>query len=137
MSMHDTGPDTAPATVPDAARCGQPACAAPPAALASDARPLVALRLTVNNHPGVMSHVCGLFARRAFNVEAILCTPVNGGQVSRIWLLVDEDERLEQMMRQVRKLHDVLDVRRRPAGGEGFARLAECMAAWERETAGQ
>lgn len=116
-----------------------PASAASPARLigpAPDARPLVALRLTVNNHPGVMSHVCGLFARRAFNVEAILCTPVNGGEVSRIWLLVAEDERLEQMVRQVRKLHDVLDVRRRPAGGEGFARLAECMAAWERETAG-
>lgn len=116
--------------MPDIARPGQPAGTAP------SARPLVALRLTVNNHPGVMSHVCGLFARRAFNVEAILCTPVNGGQVSRIWLLVAEDERLEQMVRQVRKLHDVLDVRRRPAGGEAFARLADCMAAWERETAG-
>nr|WP_279586616.1 acetolactate synthase small subunit [Nitratidesulfovibrio liaohensis] len=116
---------------------GAQATSACPTALAPDVRPLVALRLTVNNHPGVMSHVCGLFARRAFNVEAILCTPVNGGQVSRIWLLVNEDERLEQMVRQVRKLHDVLDVRRRPAGGEGFARLAECMAAWERETAGQ
>ena len=103
---------------------------------AADARPLVALRLVVNNHPGVMSHVCGLFARRAFNVEAILCTPVNGGEVSRIWLLVVDDERLEQMVRQVRKLHDVLDVRRQPAGGEAFARLADCMAAWERETAG-
>lgn len=116
---------------------GVQADSASPTALTPDARPLVALRLTVNNHPGVMSHVCGLFARRAFNVEAILCTPVNGGEVSRIWLLVAEDERLEQMVRQVRKLHDVLDVRRRPAGGEGFARLAECMAAWERETAGQ
>ncbi len=89
-------------STPDIARPGQPAGTAP------SARPLVALRLTVNNHPGVMSHVCGLFARRAFNVEAILCTPVNGGQVSRIWLLVAEDERLEQMVRQVRKLHDVL-----------------------------
>ena len=128
MSM----PDTA---TPDRQHLSpRPAC---PTAVAPDARPLVALRLTVNNHPGVMSHVCGLFARRAFNVEAILCTPVNGGQVSRIWLLVAEDERLEQMVRQVRKLHDVLDVRSRPAGGEGFARLAECMAAWERETAGQ
>ncbi|MDF3008108.1 MAG: ilvN [Enterobacter kobei] len=29
----------------------------------------VILELTVRNHPGVMTHVCGLFARRAFNVE--------------------------------------------------------------------
>lgn len=122
-----------PDIAPDAARSAHPG---PVPHAAPDARPLVALRLVVNNHPGVMSHVCGLFARRAFNVEAILCTPVNGGEVSRIWLLVVDDERLEQMVRQVRKLHDVLDVRRQPAGGEAFARLADCMAAWERETAG-
>jgi len=30
----------------------------------------------VRNHPGVMSHVCGLFARRAFNVEGIICLPM-------------------------------------------------------------
>ena len=34
------------------------------------------LELTVNNHPGVMSHVCGLFSRRGYNVEGILCMPV-------------------------------------------------------------
>ena len=33
----------------------------------------VILELTVRNHPGVMTHVCGLFARRAFNVEGIAC----------------------------------------------------------------
>jgi len=67
--------------------------------------------VTVSNHAGVMSHVCGLFSRRAFNVEAILCLPLNGGEVSRIWLLVNEDDRLEQMIRQMRKLQDVHDVR--------------------------
>ena len=30
------------------------------------------LRLLVRNHPGVMSHLCGLFARRAFNVDQML-----------------------------------------------------------------
>jgi len=34
------------------------------------------LELTVQNHPGVMTHVCGLFARRAFNVDGILCMPI-------------------------------------------------------------
>ncbi len=38
----------------------------------------VILELTVRNHPGVMTHVCGLFARRAFNVEGILCLPIQG-----------------------------------------------------------
>ena len=31
----------------------------------------IALELIVRNHPGVMTHICGLFARRAFNVDGI------------------------------------------------------------------
>ena len=37
------------------------------------------LELNVNNHAGVMSHVVGLFSRRAYNVEGILCMPVGDG----------------------------------------------------------
>lgn len=81
------------------------------------------LELTVNNHPGVMSHVSGLFARRAYNVEGIVCLPINGSKTSRIWLLVDEDERLEQVVKQVSKLYDVLEVRRHSAGHRVFAKL--------------
>ncbi len=83
------------------------------------------LELTVNNHPGVMSHVCGLFSRRAFNVEGILCMPIGSGQTSRIWLLVNEDDRLDQMTRQLTKLEDVLDVRRHGTDHEVFERLEE------------
>ena len=60
--------------------------------------PQAVLELTVNNHPGVMSHICGLFARRAYNVEGILCMPIGTGVQSRIWLLVHADHRLEQMV---------------------------------------
>lgn len=70
----------------------------------------VVLELTVNNHPGVMSHVCGLFSRRAFNVEGILCLPLGDGQCSRIWLLVPEDDRLPQVISQLKKLEDVREV---------------------------
>ena len=89
--------------------------------------PRTVLDVLVNNHPGVMSHVCGLFSRRAFNVEAILCLPVDGGGESRIWLLVNEDDRLEQMIRQMRKLQDVHDVRLRPGAAETFASLGKVM----------
>ena len=89
--------------------------------------PRTVLDLLVKNHPGVMSHVCGLFSRRAFNVEAILCLPVNGGGESRIWLLVNEDERLEQLIRQMRNLHDVHDVRLLPAAVETVAGLGRVM----------
>jgi len=81
------------------------------------------LELAVNNHPGVMSHVCGLFARRAFNVEGILCMPVGAGDTSRIWLLVNEDKRLAQMQRQLEKLEDVLAVSRHGADHEVFVSL--------------
>ena len=85
--------------------------------------PRTVLELTVNNHPGVMSHVCGLFARRAYNVEGILCMPIGDGATSRIWLLVNEDARLDQMMKQTEKLHDVRAVRRHPATHEVFTQL--------------
>jgi acetolactate synthase I/III small subunit len=85
----------------------------------------VVLELTVNNHPGVMSHICGLFARRAFNVEGILCMPIGTGVQSRIWLRVPDDHRLEQMLRQLRKLEDVISVQRHGADHEVFVRLEE------------
>ncbi len=85
---------------------------------------LPALRLTVNNHPGVMSHVCGLFARRAFNLEAILVSPVGDGSTCTMWLMVNEDERMEQIVRQVGKLHDVLEARVAAVDAGIFPRLA-------------
>ncbi len=83
------------------------------------------LELTVNNHSGVMSHISGMFARRAFNVDGILCMPIGDGTQSRIWLLVNEDRRLDQMMKQLRKLEDTLDVQRHSAGHNVFVRLEE------------
>ncbi len=68
------------------------------------------LELTVNNHPGVMSHVCGLFSRRAFNMDGILCMPVNDGKVSKIWIRVDSNGQPEQIVKQLQKLEDVQDV---------------------------
>lgn len=83
------------------------------------------LELEVNNHPGVMSHVVGLFARRAFNLEGIICLPLGDGRVSRIWLLVAEDTRLLQMIRQLEKLEDVLAVRRHGAEHAVFEQLED------------
>ncbi|THF66847.1 acetolactate synthase small subunit [Pseudothauera nasutitermitis] len=85
----------------------------------------VVLEIDVNNHPGVMSHICNLFARRAFNMEGILCMPVSDGKRSRIWLLVYDDQRLEQMVRQLEKLNDVRAVRRHGAEHEVFERLED------------
>ena len=83
------------------------------------------LELDVNNHAGVMSHVVGLFSRRAYNVEGIIVLPVGDGSTSRIWLLVNEDVRLTQMIKQVEKLEDVIAVRRHDAEHAVFERLEE------------
>jgi len=83
------------------------------------------LELTVQNHPGVMTHVCSLFSRRAFNVDGILCMPIGDATRSRIWLRVREERRLEQLVRQMQKLADVLEVRRHDADHEVFLRLEQ------------
>jgi len=83
------------------------------------------LELTVNNHPGVMSHICGLFSRRAYNVEGIVCVPIGAGATSKMWLQVNEESKLEQVIKQVQKLHDVLALIRHDDGHPVFQGLAE------------
>ncbi|ACD51124.1 acetolactate synthase small subunit [Clostridium botulinum] len=68
------------------------------------------VELLVRNHPGVMSHITGLFARRAFNLEGILCTQIGDGSTSKMFLLVKNDFALEQIIKQLEKLYDVLEV---------------------------
>jgi acetolactate synthase-1/3 small subunit len=52
-----------------------------------------------------------LFARRAYNLDAIVCLPVGDGSESRMWLRVHESDRLPQITSQVQKLHDVREVK--------------------------
>jgi len=73
--------------------------------------PNTVVKLMVRNHPGAMSHITGLFSRRGFNLEGILCAPVDGGADSAMYLVVRNDERLEQIVKQLGKLYDVLSVR--------------------------
>jgi acetolactate synthase-1/3 small subunit len=87
------------------------------------ASPII-LELVVRNHPGTMSHITGLFARRAFNLEAIVVVPLPDGATSRILLHMADEPKLEQVERQLAKLHDVISVLHRPdLAPEIFARL--------------
>lgn len=96
----------------------------------------IVIELTVRNHPGVMSHITGLFSRRAFNLEGILCGALPGGEHSRMYLLVQPDERLTNIIRNLEKLYDVLDVRLRDdCDGSAFANLDELVAAPGRRAA--
>lgn len=86
------------------------------------------LRLTVNNHPGVMLQICGLFARRNFNLDGIFCTAIEQGATSCIWLKVDEAEKLEQVIKQLAKLEDVLAVEVRDDARARFFELEAMLA---------
>ena len=82
------------------------------------------LRLIVRNHPGVMSHICGLFSRRSFNLDGIICLPIGDGARSEMLLLVKDDARLEQLILQLQKLEDVIEVSRAPAMRAAFETIA-------------
>ncbi|NOW04265.1 acetolactate synthase-1/3 small subunit [Clostridium beijerinckii] len=57
-----------------------------------------------------MSHITGLFARRAFNLEGILCAQIGDGSTSKMYLLVKNDSVLDQIIKQLEKLYDVIEV---------------------------
>ncbi|MFA5266280.1 MAG: ACT domain-containing protein [Opitutaceae bacterium] len=87
--------------------------------------PSAHFELLVRNHPGAMSHITRHFSRRAFNLEAILCTPIGDGETSRILLLVADDPRLGQVKRQLSKLNNVLSVtHRNDLPADYFAQLS-------------
>lgn len=96
-------------------------------AIKSATQPAI-LRLIVNNHPGVMLQICGLFARRNFNLDGIFCTAIDQGATSCIWLKVNETDKLDQVIKQLAKLEDVLTVSARPNAGSGISVIEAMLA---------
>jgi acetolactate synthase-1/3 small subunit len=69
------------------------------------------LSVLVENTPGVLARVAGLFARRAFNIMSLAVGPTEHEEVSRITVVVDADARpLEQVTKQLNKLVNVLKI---------------------------
>ena len=69
------------------------------------------ISILVRNHPGVLSHVAGLFTRRAYNIESIAAGVTENPEITRITIVVSGDEViLEQVTKQLRKLIDVIKV---------------------------
>jgi acetolactate synthase-1/3 small subunit len=71
------------------------------------------IELIVNNHPGVMSHITGLFSRRGYNLEGILCGAIGEGSTSVMYLLVRKNELFQQVISQLEKLYDVIEIKER------------------------
>lgn len=56
-------------------------------------------------------------------MEGILCLPIQDSDKSRIWLLVNDDQRLEQMISQIDKLEDVVKVARNQSDPSMFNKI--------------
>jgi acetolactate synthase-1/3 small subunit len=70
------------------------------------------LSILVNNHPGVMSHVSGLFTRRGYNIDSIAVGVTENPEISCMTIVVRGDENIvNQVMNQLLKLPDVLRVK--------------------------
>lgn len=66
---------------------------------------------TVENKPGVLARVAGLFARRGFNIESLAVAPTADERFSRITFTVDvASAPLEQVVKQLDKLINVVEI---------------------------
>jgi acetolactate synthase I/III small subunit len=75
------------------------------------------LSVLVENKPGVLVRVAGLFARRGFNIESLAVGPTEHDEISRITIVVNCDEHpLEQVTKQLNKLVNVLKIVELEAG---------------------
>jgi acetolactate synthase-1/3 small subunit len=69
------------------------------------------LSVLVENKPGVLARVAGLFSRRGFNIDSLAVGETEHKEVSRITIVVDvADSPLEQVTKQLNKLVNVLKI---------------------------
>ncbi|ONI70275.1 acetolactate synthase small subunit [Actinosynnema sp. ALI-1.44] len=69
------------------------------------------LSVLVENKPGVLARVAGLFSRRGFNIESLAVGPTEHPDVSRMTIVVAVEELpLEQVTKQLNKLVNVIKI---------------------------
>ncbi len=69
------------------------------------------LSVLVENKPGVLSRVSGLFSRRGFNIESLAVGTTEVADISRMTIVIDAaDQPLEQVTKQLNKLINVLKI---------------------------
>jgi acetolactate synthase-1/3 small subunit len=70
------------------------------------------LSVLVENKPGVLTRIAGLFARRAFNIDTLAVGPTDDPEISRITLTLDGARHpIDQVTKQLHKLVNVLKIR--------------------------
>src|SRR5919197_1686988 len=70
------------------------------------------ISLLVENKPGVLARIAGLFSRRGFNIDTLAVGPTEDPEVSRITLTVDGAVHpIDQVTKQLHKLVNVIKIR--------------------------
>lgn len=69
------------------------------------------LAVLVENKPGVLTRVAGLFARRGYNIESLAVGHTEVPDISRMTIVVEGDEKvIEQVTKQLHKLIEVIKI---------------------------
>jgi acetolactate synthase I/III small subunit len=69
------------------------------------------LSVLVENKPGVLVRIAGLFSRRSFNIDSLAVGPTEHEEISRMTIVVNcEEHPLEQVTKQLNKLVNVLKI---------------------------
>ena len=70
------------------------------------------LEVIVENSPGVLARVAGLFSRRAYNIERLSVGPTSNPETSKMEIVVNlEGHALEQVIAQLDKLINVIAIK--------------------------
>ncbi len=70
------------------------------------------LSILVENQPGVLARIAGLFARRGFNIDTLAVGPTDDPEISRVTLTLDGAVHpIDQVTKQLHKLVNVLKIR--------------------------
>ncbi|MBZ4688626.1 MAG: acetolactate synthase small subunit [Clostridia bacterium] len=69
------------------------------------------LSVLVENKPGVLTRVAGLFARRGYNIDSLAVGRTENPEISRMTIVVEGDDRvIEQVTKQLHKLIEVIKI---------------------------
>ena len=69
------------------------------------------LSVLVENKPGVLARIAGLFSRRGFNIDSLAVGPTEHPEIARMTIAVNvEDNPLEQVTKQLNKLINVIKI---------------------------
>ncbi len=75
------------------------------------------ISVLVENKPGVLARISGMFSRRGFNIDSLAVGPTDDEAVSRMTIVVDRAESPEQVVKQLNKLVHVLKIVEHEPGG--------------------